>query len=114
MRTSIGWMALCAIGIACGQVQTTSPGAGPNAPDGGTTQGEGGQDGGTIDPGDGGGPSVVDTKCPALTMPAAAATVHVDATNTGAEDGSKSAPYKTLAQAFAGAAEGGVIFVAAG
>ncbi len=67
-----------------------------------------------IDGGGDGGPVVSDLKCPSLTMPAAAATAYVDANGTGAEDGTKGAPFRTLAKALAGAGAKGVIWVAAG
>lgn len=72
-------------------------------------------DGRPIDPGggDGGGPSVLDGKCPSLVMPAAAS-VYVDANAAAGGAGSKAAPFKTLAQAFSGAASKAVIWVAAG
>lgn len=58
-------------------------------------------------------PAPTDLKCPALSMPPAA-TVYVDAAAAGAEAGTKAAPYKTIAKAFANAASKGVVWIAAG
>ena len=69
-------------------------------------------DGGPLDLG-GGGPSVVDLTCPPLSMPAAEGTVFVDATASGG-DGSRAAPFRTLAKALASAGPSGVIWLAAG
>ncbi len=63
---------------------------------------------------DGAGPASADVKCPALTMPTAAATSYVDARGAGSEDGSKASPFRTLAKALASAPAKGVIWVAAG
>jgi hypothetical protein len=54
--------------------------------------------------------------CPALAMPLAgsAAIVYVDASATGAEQGTKAAPFRTIAKAFGSAAAGGAVWVAAG
>ena len=60
------------------------------------------------------GPAVNDVSCPPLAMPVATATLYVDANASGAEAGTKDAPYKTIAKAFERAGSGGVIFVAAG
>ncbi|MEO8704714.1 MAG: DUF1565 domain-containing protein [Kofleriaceae bacterium] len=62
----------------------------------------------------GDGPRVLELTCPALVMPAVAGTVFVDATAASGGDGSKAAPFATIAQAFASAGQGGVIYVAAG
>lgn len=65
-----------------------------------------------IGPG-GSGPSVIDLKCPSLTMPAAA-TVYVDGAAAGAEAGTKAAPFRTLGTALQNAPAKGVIWIAAG
>jgi hypothetical protein len=54
--------------------------------------------------------------CPELAMPkpAKGGLVYVDAHATGAEDGTKASPFRTLAKAFGGAAPSGVVWVAAG
>jgi len=61
-----------------------------------------------------GAPALSTLSCPELTMPAAAATVYVDANATGTEAGTKEAPFRTVAKAFASAAPKAVIWVAAG
>lgn len=61
-----------------------------------------------------GGPALSTLSCPDLSMPTYPATVHVDANATGAEDGTKAAPYQSLEKAFTNAGEGGVVWVAAG
>jgi hypothetical protein len=65
-----------------------------------------------VDPG--GGPTLSTVTCPALDMPAQAATVYVDASAAGAEAGTKAAPFRTVAKAFASAMSQGIIWVAAG
>ncbi len=65
-----------------------------------------------------GGPALSALSCPELSMPLARATTYVDVNaNTGAtrfEDGSRSAPFRSIAKAFAAAPVKGVIYVAAG
>ena len=61
-----------------------------------------------------GGPALSTLTCPVLAMPARAATVYVDAKATGAEAGTKTAPFHTIAKAFASAAQNGIVWVAAG
>jgi hypothetical protein len=110
--------ALVAIGGACGNVvDNARPDGGSNGGQdggGGSLDGGGPLDGGggPIDLG-GGGPAVLDLTCPALSMPAAAGTVFVDAAASGG-DGSRTAPFATVAQALASAGQNGVIYVAAG
>jgi hypothetical protein len=60
------------------------------------------------------GPAMNIVSCPPLAMPAATATVFVDAGATAAEAGTQDAPYRTIAKAFANAGSKGVVFVAAG
>lgn len=112
--------ALVAIGSACGNVVgDTKPDGGSNTggPDGGSGPLDGGS--GPLDGGDrpldlgGGGPAVLDLTCPELSMPTAAGTVFVDAAATGG-DGSRTAPFATVAQALASAGQDAVIYVAAG
>jgi hypothetical protein len=67
-----------------------------------------------VDAGSDGGPHTNDVICPPLEMSKAAVTVYVDASASGVEAGTKQAPYKTLATAFANAGSNGVIWVAAG
>src|SRR5689334_16800856 len=65
-----------------------------------------------------GGPSLSNLSCPELGMPTSQATTFVDVNaTTGAtrlENGTKTAPFRSLAKAFAGAPVKGVIYVAAG
>ena len=61
-----------------------------------------------------GGPTLSALTCPALSMPAKEATVYVDANAVGAEAGTKAAPFRTVAQAFASAAPQAIVWVAAG
>lgn len=61
------------------------------------------------------GPALSTLSCPALAMPAkAAATVYVDGHATGAEAGTKAAPFHTVGKAFEGAAPAGIVWIAAG
>ena len=64
----------------------------------------------------GGAAALSTLSCPELMMPAAAltATLYVDANATGAEAGTKAAPFRTIAKAFGTAAPKGVIWIAAG
>lgn len=114
-----------AAAAACGDASDDGPGGGGGNEEGGSgTDGPGqldpdgtaGGDGSPIDPGgpDGGGPTPLDSKCPSLTMPAGAASVYVDANAGGGGTGTKAAPFKTVAQAFAGAGANGVIWITAG
>lgn len=118
--------ALVAIGGACSDPagnskpsdgSNTRPDAGAGTPDsgGGSLDSGGGPPGGGDVPLDlgGGGPAVLDLTCPALSMPAVAGTVFVDAAAAGG-DGSIAAPFATVAQALASAGQNGVIYVAAG
>lgn len=63
-----------------------------------------------------GGPALSTMSCPELAMPIAAATttLYVDAAGTGAEDGTKASPFRTVAKAFTAATSGAVVHVAAG
>ncbi len=61
-----------------------------------------------------GGPALSTLSCPALAMPASAASVYVDASASGIESGTRTAPFRTLGKAFASAAPKAVIWVAAG
>ena len=73
--------------------------------------------GGSIDFGTApdGGPTLSTMTCPALSMPTmAAATLYVDTAAGEGGTGTKAAPFRTLAQAFASAEPLGVIWVAAG
>jgi hypothetical protein len=88
-------------------------GGGPTGVDGGT---DGSSEAGSIDFGaePTGGPTLSTASCPDLSMAAAAATVYVDAKALGTEAGTKTAPFRTVAKAFASAAPNGVVWVAAG
>lgn len=105
---------------ACGgdEGDELAPGVdgGGSAMDGGPVP-TGTEDGGPTTTGDdgGSGPSLLDVDCPALEMPAAGATtVYVDGSMTGAEDGTKAAPYQSVAKAFQSAPKGSVLWVARG
>jgi hypothetical protein len=129
-RTSNGTravaFALVALGSACGNVVGSARpdgGSNPGGPDGGSGPVDGGTGpvdggggpvggGGPLDLG-GGGPVALDLTCPALAMPATPGTVFVDAAATGG-DGSRTAPFATVAEALASAGQNGVIYVAAG
>src|SRR6185503_9676940 len=63
---------------------------------------------------DAGSPQIVDLECPTLAMPAAPGTVFVDKSGAGPEEGTQTAPDRSLARAFERAGEGGVIWVAEG
>ncbi|MBS2012662.1 MAG: DUF1565 domain-containing protein [Deltaproteobacteria bacterium] len=101
--------------------------------DDGGDQGEGGSDEASTDAGtDGppreksapidfgtpttGGPKPSTLTCPTLAMPlpGGAPPLYVDANATGAETGTRDAPFKTIAKAFAAARQAGVVYVAAG
>jgi hypothetical protein len=56
---------------------------------------------------------VLDLSCPELPMPTKAGTVFVDSAATGG-DGSRTAPFATVAEALTSAGDAGVIYVAAG
>jgi hypothetical protein len=99
---------IAALSAACAEVRLPGKSATPESGSDAPSESDGGV---SVSP-DGGGPVVVDMKCPRLQMPAAAATVYVDAAKDG--DGSKGSPFKTIAQAFDKAGDKGVIFVAAG
>jgi len=112
--------ALVAIGTACGDVVGTAKpdgGTSTGGPDGGVGPVDGG--GGPVDGGGspldlgGGGPALLDLTCPELSMPTRAGTVFVDAEASGG-DGSKTAPFATVAEALATAGQNGVIYVATG
>ena len=123
-RLRWGWAELGAIaalavmaGAACGD---SSDDAAPTGADGGdgadapvgdpdAAAGDGPR---PIDPGGDGGPPV--TACPSLEMPAAIATVYVDANAAGTGAGTLAAPFKSLATAMQSAASKGVLWVAAG
>jgi Protein of unknown function (DUF1565) len=99
-----------------------APEGGPIDPDGGPIGDEAGKDGATPGPGGSidfgpvpdGGPTLSTLTCPVLAMPALVGTVYVDANATGAEAGTKAAPFHTIAKAFASAAPKSIIWVAAG
>src|SRR5689334_17012329 len=117
--------ALAALGSACGGVVSNAK------PDGGSSSGGPDSGGSPVDGGDrpdagggggggggplqlgGGGPAALVLTCPELAMPTKAGTVFVDAESTGG-DGSKAAPFATVAEALASAGDNGVIYVAAG
>ena len=61
-----------------------------------------------------GGPALDTKTCPALAMPMGAAGVYVDANALGAESGTKTAPFHTVAKAFASAAPKAIVWIAAG
>ena len=63
-----------------------------------------------------GGPKLSTLTCPALALPlpGGAAPLFVDANATGAETGTREAPFKTIAKAFTAARQAGVVYVAAG
>jgi len=61
-----------------------------------------------------GGPALSTLSCPELAMPATTATVYVDAAATGAEAGTRAAPFHTLERAFASAAPSAIVWIAAG
>lgn len=123
-RLRWGWAELGAIAAL---VVTTAAAACGDSSDGGATGADGGADTDAlvgdldaaavdgprpIDTGGDGGPPV--TSCPSLAMPAATATVYVDANATGTEAGTLAAPWKTLAKAMASAGSKGILWIAAG
>lgn len=61
-----------------------------------------------------GGPGLSTLSCPELAMPKTAGTVFVDGKATGAQLGTRTAPYRTLTQAFTNAAPSAVVYVAMG
>jgi predicted outer membrane repeat protein len=61
-----------------------------------------------------GGPALSTLSCPELAMPKSAATVFVDVNAKGTEEGTKSAPFRSLAKAFGSATPYGVVYVAKG
>ncbi|HSR99617.1 MAG TPA: hypothetical protein VLM79_21340 [Kofleriaceae bacterium] len=115
--------ALAALGSACGGVVSNAKpdgGSSSGGPDGADSPVDGGDrpdpggggGGGPLQLG-GGGPATLDLTCPELAMPTKPGTVFVDAASTGG-DGSKAAPFATVAEALASAGDNGVIYVAAG
>lgn len=61
-----------------------------------------------------GGPALLNLSCPELTMPRSAATLWVDVNATGAQLGTKAAPFHSIAKAFERAVSKAVVYVAAG
>jgi Right handed beta helix region/Protein of unknown function (DUF1565) len=107
--------AAAACGDSTGEGSPSNPEGGADGPGGdGDPDAAAGDGPIPIDPGgDGGGPGLLEGKCPSLVMPPAA-TVYVDANGTAAEAGTMAAPYRTLAKAFANAPAKGVIWITAG
>jgi len=108
-----------AVAVGCGgsdDGESSPPGGEPPGADGSTADGVAvpGDGAGPIELDGGGGPGVVVPTCPKLAMPTGAATVHVDASAAAGGTGTKAAPYRTIAEAFASAGASGVVWVAAG
>ena len=109
-------IAVCAalvFGAGCSKSvdRVTGEGAG-GMPGAGADGGGGG--GGSADGAAGNGPGALDTTCPALTMPSAAATAYVDAKAAAGGDGTRAAPFSSLALAFQSAGSDAVIWVTSG
>ncbi len=123
LKTFLGFSALVALTtVGClpardaGEPAPVDPGAAAVAPTGEAQGGEA-QDGAIAFGAEPTGAVILSTaSCPALAMPpaAGAATLFVDAQATGAEDGSREAPFRTVAKAFAAATAKAVLWVAEG